>query len=196
MGGFTVIIMQVLVQIGLNLTGLELSLAKFKFIDDLSILELINLLSIGLSSNNWKKHVASDVPESGYIVSSENLKSQSYLNQISEWTKKNKMELNIKKTCACAMIFNFTKDFQFTSQVKIEGKTIDIIQETKVIGVLISNELTWDKNTGYIVQKANSRMRLLHKLVEFGVPMQDLLNIYILSTVYQVYTRAIMSGMA
>ena len=127
-----------------------------------------------------EKHVASDVPESGYIVSSENLKSQSYLNQISEWTKKNKMELNIKKTCACAMIFNFTKDFQFTSQVKIEGKTIDIIQETKVLGVLISNELTWDKNTGYIVQKANSRMRLLHKLVEFGVPMQDLLNILIL----------------
>ena len=31
---------------------------KFKFIDDLSILEVVNLLSIGLASYNFKLHVA------------------------------------------------------------------------------------------------------------------------------------------
>ena len=151
---------------------------KFKFIDDLSILELINLLSIGLSSYNFKKHIASDLLENGYFVPSENLKAQSYLNKLSEWTRENKMELNSKKTCG--MIFNFTKNFQFTSRVKIEGTTIDMIEETKLLGVIINNKLTWDSNTAYIVKKANSRMRLLHKLAEFGVPEQDLLSIYIL----------------
>ena len=38
---------------------------KFKFIDDRSILEIINLLSIGLSSYNFKSHVASDIPSNG-----------------------------------------------------------------------------------------------------------------------------------
>ena len=33
---------------------------KYKFIDDLSILEIINLTSIGISSYNFKNHVASD----------------------------------------------------------------------------------------------------------------------------------------
>ena len=35
---------------------------KFKFIDDLSILEMINILSIGIASYNYKLHVPSDIP--------------------------------------------------------------------------------------------------------------------------------------
>ena len=34
---------------------------KYKFIDDLSILEILNLISIGLSSYNFHNHVASDI---------------------------------------------------------------------------------------------------------------------------------------
>ena len=34
---------------------------KFKFIDDLSFLEIINLISLGLSSFNFKQQVASDI---------------------------------------------------------------------------------------------------------------------------------------
>ena len=34
---------------------------KFKFIDDLSILDIINLISVGISSYNPKIHVPSDV---------------------------------------------------------------------------------------------------------------------------------------
>ena len=34
---------------------------KYKFVDDLSILEVINLVSIGISSYNFRNHVASDI---------------------------------------------------------------------------------------------------------------------------------------
>ena len=34
---------------------------KFKYIDDLSMLELVNLISIGISNYNFKAHVASDI---------------------------------------------------------------------------------------------------------------------------------------
>ena len=34
---------------------------KFKFIDDLSILEVINLVMSGISSYNFKNHIASDI---------------------------------------------------------------------------------------------------------------------------------------
>ena len=47
---------------------------KFKFIDDLSILEIVNLMSIGLSAYNFRTHVASDGPLSGLYIESRNLK--------------------------------------------------------------------------------------------------------------------------
>ena len=86
---------------------------KFKFIDDLSVLEMINLLSIGISTYNYKQLVPSDIPEKGCYIPIENLKSQDYLNKISMWTKQNKMEVNAKKRQA--MIFNFTRNFQLDS---------------------------------------------------------------------------------
>ena len=149
---------------------------KFKFIDDLSILEMINILSIGITSYNFKIHVPSDILVGGYYIPNENTQNQDYLNKISKWTSENKMELNQKKSQA--MIFNFTKQFQFTSRTKMNGHTIDVISETKLLGVMINNKLTWDSNTLYLVRRANARMRLLHKLVDFGVPTADLVNIY------------------
>ena len=57
---------------------------KYKFVDDLSILEIINLLTIGLCSYNVKAHVASDLKTNSTYISNEILKSQTYLNNISE----------------------------------------------------------------------------------------------------------------
>ena len=50
---------------------------RFKFIDDVSLLEIVNLISIGLSSYNSEQHVPSDVEDHNQFISSENLKSQS-----------------------------------------------------------------------------------------------------------------------
>ena len=94
------------------------------------------------------------------------------------------MVLNKKKSNA--MIFNFCKDFQFTSNIKIENEEMEIISKTKLLGVMINDSLTWDDNTKYLVQRANSRLRLLHKLASFSVPFDDLIHIYIL------YVRSIL----
>ena len=45
---------------------------KFKFVDDLSILEIINLLTVGLCSYNMKAHVASDVISDSTYIPAEN----------------------------------------------------------------------------------------------------------------------------
>ena len=44
---------------------------------------------------------------------------------------------------------------------------------------MVNDNLTWDSNTSYLVKRANAQMRLLHKLVDFGVPHEDLVCIYI-----------------
>ena len=151
---------------------------KFKFIDDLSILEVINLLTIGLASYNFRQHVASDIPADGLFLDPKNMLTQEYLNSISDWTKANKMMLNKEKSKT--MVFNFTKNLQFGTRASMENSVLETISETKLLGVVINNKLDWDSNTDFLVKKANGRMRLLHKLVDFSVPTEDLKNIYIL----------------
>ena len=147
---------------------------KFKIIDDLSILEIINLMSIGIASHNFKMHVVSDIPSNGYTIPGQNLKTQEYLDKICSWTEDNMMHLNKKKSKA--MIFNFTRNFQFTSRTVMQNEVIDIIKETKLLGVMISDDLSWDSNTSFLVKRSNARMRLLHKLVDFKIPQSDLVS--------------------
>ena len=71
---------------------------KFKFVDDLSVLEIINLITIGLSSYNFKQHVASDIGMGQLYLPAENIKSQGYMKNIFTWTQDNKMKLNERKT--------------------------------------------------------------------------------------------------
>ena len=60
------------------------------------------------------------------------------------------MQLNQKKTKS--MIFNFTRDKQFTTNIKLKGETVEIVSESKLLGVIISNDLKWDRNTNHIVK--------------------------------------------
>jgi hypothetical protein len=52
---------------------------RFKFLDDLSILEIVNLLTVGLTSFNLKVQVPSDIAAHNQYIPADNLKSQ-------EWT--------------------------------------------------------------------------------------------------------------
>ena len=70
---------------------------RYKFVDDLSTLEKINLLSIGLASHNTRHQVPSDIPTHGQVVSNQNLKTQGYLDKISTWTTNQRMILNEEK---------------------------------------------------------------------------------------------------
>ena len=54
---------------------------KFKFVDDLSPLELLNLILIELSSYNFKHHVASDIGIDQLFLPSEKIKFQETFNK-------------------------------------------------------------------------------------------------------------------
>ena len=60
---------------------------RFKFVDDLTFLEIIHLISVGLATYNVRAHIPSDIPTHNQIIASENLKSQDQLQKISEWTQ-------------------------------------------------------------------------------------------------------------
>ena len=107
--------------------------------DDLSTLEVINLLTVGLSSLNMKSQVPMDIPVHGQFIDGSNLKSHGYLDQLDQWSKNQKMKMNQKK--AKAMIFNFTNNFQFTTRLQLKEENIEIVNHMKILGTIINTEV-------------------------------------------------------
>ena len=161
---------------------------RYKFIDDLSVLEIINLISLGISSYNCKLHIPSDIATNNLYIDPSNLKSQDYINQIEQWTKSKKMKLNTTKSKY--MIINFSSKYQSNTRLEMEGKLLEQVQQTRLLGVIIDQSFSWQANTNFIVQKAYKRMSLLHKLYEFAVPIHELIEIYIL------YIRSVLESSA
>ena len=132
----------------------------------------------GIASYNTKQHVPSDIGTEMEYIPAENLKTQGYLQKISDWTSQHQMKLNAKKTNY--MIFNFSKDHQFNTRLKVDDQLIEQVHQTKLLGVTISDDLKWHANTKELVQRCYKRMIILRNLYSFAIPMPDLVNIYCL----------------
>ena len=63
----------------------------FKFVDDSSFLEVLDLLAFGLSSFNTKFQVPSDIPPGEGFLPSENFQTQRHLDTVSRWTGDHEM---------------------------------------------------------------------------------------------------------
>jgi hypothetical protein len=151
---------------------------RFKFVDDLSILEIVNLITVGITSLNLKQSVPSDIPLHNQYIPAQNLQSQVWLDEINRWTENQKMIINEKKTKT--MIINFTENYQFTTRLQLKGENVEVLNSTRLLGTILADDLGWDLNTANIVKKANARMALLRKVASFGTPIDDLKTIYIL----------------
>ena len=88
------------------------------------------------------------------------------------------MKLNVDKTKI--MIINYTHNYQFRTRLCIDNTPIQIVDQAKLLGTIISSDLKWDCNTKSITKRAYARMGILHKLIEYNVPTNDMVLIYIL----------------
>ena len=151
---------------------------RYRFVDDLTVLEIVNVLTVGITSYNLKSHIPSDVPHHNGFIDPVKLSSQAILDKLNDWTINQKMLINEKKTKT--MIFNFTRNHQFTTRLSINDQNIEVIDEAKLLGTTFTTDLKWDVNTANLVRKANASMQLLRKIAEFAPPISDLKQIYIL----------------
>ena len=152
---------------------------KFKFIDDLSFLEILNLISQGLCSYNFQAHVPSDISaDHNQYLPPNNFQTQDNLNRISEWTDQNQMQLNSAKSKY--MVINFTDNYQYNTRLCLGSKLLEQVREDRLLGVIINDKLTWESNTEFIVKKSYKRMIMLHNLFDFGMSEDEMIEIYIL----------------
>ena len=100
------------------------------------------------------------------------------MDKICDWTDSKKILLNEDKSKI--MIFNFTKNFQFSTKILTNDKLLQIIHKTRILGTILSSDLKWHKNTQHLTQKGYQRMTMLRKLYIFDVPQEDLVLMHCL----------------
>ena len=77
------------------------------------------------------------------------------------------------------MIFNFSKKNQFSTKLKIMNTDIEMVKETTLLGTIITDQLSWDRNCEELVKKGYKRLQLLNATATFTKNRKDLKDIYL-----------------
>ena len=90
------------------------------------------------------------------------------------------MKINSEKSKE--IIISFAQDGNFRStipNIKIDGRDIAQVCHAKLLGVTISQDLTWNKHVDNIVKKAGKRLYMLYQLKRAGITQKDLVSVYV-----------------
>ena len=77
------------------------------------------------------------------------------------------------------MIFSRSEE-QFATRLTMNKVKLDQVYESKLLGLYISDDLSWSRQCREICIKAYSRLQMITKLKYVGTKTEDLLDIYIL----------------
>ena len=78
------------------------------------------------------------------------------------------------------MTFNKSRKLDYPPEVNFpDSQFLEVISETKLVGVIISNDLKWQKNTDYICQKARLRLWTLRRMRRLQFDTPHLVDVYI-----------------
>ena len=102
--------------------------------------------------------------------------AQHAVNYVAECSSCNLMQLNAAK-CK-ELVMDFKKCKHSFEPLFVSDKNLTVVQNAKILGLTISNNLTWNTHIGEIIKKANKRMYFLVLLRKAGVPLLDIVNFY------------------
>ncbi|KAI3376031.1 hypothetical protein L3Q82_016564 [Scortum barcoo] len=84
--------------------------------------------------------------------------------------------INVKKTKE--MIVDFRRGRHLPSPLYIGGTAVEVVSSFRYLGVHISDDLTWSKNTSCLIRKAHQRLYFLRRLRRAGLGSSVLTSFY------------------
>ena len=78
------------------------------------------------------------------------------------------------------MVFNPSRSKDFQPKFELSNNNlVEVVEESKLLGVVISSDLSWSANTSYIISRANKKLWFLRRLKTLGAEDNDLKDVYI-----------------
>ena len=99
------------------------------------------------------------------------------LYDLEDWANSNHLKLNPSK-CKVMQIC-FKRNPPCPLDMKIADKGLELVTETKLLGLTVQSDLGWQTQVNDMVSKSSRRLYMLGRLKRFGVPVEDLVSVYV-----------------
>ncbi len=101
---------------------------------------------------------------------------QEAANEAAQWTEENHMRLNASKTKE--MLVYFGKKPINVAPVVINGIGVERVKSAKLVGVTISEDMTWTEHVNVIHGRGSRRLYFLRLLKRSGASPHDIIKVY------------------
>ena len=150
---------------------------KVKYVDDGTVAVSVNLKACLVPDPVQRAQPLTYHERTQQILPPENNLLQYYLEDTESFAIENKMQINSKKTKVIS--FNKSRKFDFPIEVYLSNmKHLEVIPETKLLGVIISDDLRWQKNTDYICQRAREKLWVLRRMLKVKLDLDHVFDVY------------------
>ena len=86
------------------------------------------------------------------------------------------MKINEKKTKL--IVFNPCTSLDFMPEFPLGPNQLDVVDEVKLLRVILRSDMSWKTNTESIVLKAYKKLWMVRRLKEMGASEEELLDVY------------------
>ena len=147
-----------------------------KYVDDLLIAEAVNMQEC-LIENPDRPLPDPFHSRHGMKLDPEKSKVYKEIQNVNSYATINQMKINQSKSKF--IVFNPTTSYDFVPEFKLEETPLETVENMKLLGLIISNDLTWKENTENLTKRAYGRLWSIRRLVNHGATLEDLIEVYI-----------------
>ena len=96
------------------------------------------------------------------------------------WTIRNEMIINSEKMKKMVICYaHGANTINRVPCIEVNGMVVERVEYVKLLGVTLSNDLTWNRHVDTMVQKVSKRIFLLYQLKRAGIRQADMVTIYL-----------------
>ena len=148
-----------------------------KYVDDLTLVEAIDLNKLVSVPASVRPMPDNYHARTGHVLPPDCSTIHKQLNTIEEYTINNQMRINYKKTKM--MIFNPCWSKDFMPEQMLGGNQLEVVEEMRLLGLIVTPDLKWTANTDNIVKRAYGKLWMLRRLRSLGANNDQLIDVYL-----------------
>ena len=151
---------------------------NLKYVDDLSMLLAFNLKSILIDDPVDRPRPLAFNERTGHVLPLEDNLMQDQLDNLKLFADRKLLKIKEKKSNLIK--FNFSKNYDFPPELVVHGfnDQLQVISEAKLLGIMITSDLKWAKNTDYICKRGYRKMWSLRRMKLLDLEPLVMLDVY------------------
>ena len=112
----------------------------------------------------------------GLITDNDETAYREEVRDLAVWCQNSNLSLNLSKTKE--MIVDYRQRRAEYAPIHIDGAVVEWVESFKLLGVYITNKLSWSKHTKTVVKRARQHLFPFSRLKRFGMGTQILKRFY------------------